>query len=103
MRAVMLKKQLAMFWGAVICLMVFTAASCTSSEVSSRPSRPAATTMAQAANPCAAKNPCAAAPIDPTLVTRPAGTRLFAGAPDQLIKEGERLWDDRSLGTSGLS
>jgi cytochrome c len=36
-------------------------------------------------------------------VTRPAGTQLFAGASAQLVKEGERLWNDRSLGTSGLA
>jgi cytochrome c len=103
MRAV-LKKQTAMFWGALVCLMAFTAASCTSSEVSSGPSEPVATTMAQAANPCAAKNPCATVvPIDPTLVTRPAGITLFAAAPAQLLKEGERLWNNRFLGSSGLA
>jgi cytochrome c len=36
-------------------------------------------------------------------VTRPADTRLFAGAHTQLVKEGERLWNDPSLGTSGLA
>ena len=135
MRAVILKKQAAILWSAVLCLIALTAASCTSSEVSSGPSSPATMTMAQAANPCAAKNPCAmkaanpcaaknpcamkaanpcnpcaaknpcgaAAPIDPARITRPAGTTLFAGTQAQLIAEGERLWNDRSLGTSGLS
>jgi cytochrome c len=57
-----------------------------------------------AKNPCTAKNPCAASDrIDPKVVTRPAGTRLFAGASVQLVKEGKRLWNDRSLGTSGLA
>jgi cytochrome c len=60
--------------------------------------------VVKAANPCAAKNPCAASDrIDSKLVTRPAGTRLFAGASAQLVKEGKRLWNDRSLGTSGLA
>lgn len=112
MRAVIRKKQAAMLWSAVICLLAFTAASCTSAEVSSEPPGPATMTMAQAANPCAATNPCAmkatnpcaaAAPIDPALITRPAGTNLFAGTQAQLIEEGERLWNDRSLGTSGLA
>src|SRR3989442_1595356 len=39
------------------------------------------------------KNPCAAAAtIDPTLITRPANTRLGAGDRPELIKEGEQLW-----------
>ena len=115
------KKQAAMLWTAVICLIAFTAASCTSSEISSEPPRPATMMMAQAANPCAATNPCAmqatnpcnpcaaknpcaaAAPIDPALIARPAGPTLFAGTQDQLIQEGERLWNDQSLGTSGLA
>jgi len=45
-----------------------------------------------AQNPCAVKNPCAAAAtIDPTLITRPANTRLGAGDRPELIKEGEQL------------
>lgn len=84
--------------------MAITTASCTNSEVSSGLSKPATMTTVQATNPCAAKNPCAAAaPIDPTLITRPASTTLFAGTQAQLIQEGERLWNDRSLSTSGLS
>jgi hypothetical protein len=103
MGVVILKKQAAILWSAVLCLTALTAASCTSSEVSSGPSSPATMTTAQVTNPCAAKNPCAmkaanpcaaknpcgaAAPIDPTRITRPAGTTLFAGTQAQLIEDG---------------
>lgn len=58
-------------------------------------------------NPCApkAKNPCAATSdrIDPKLVTRPAGTSLATGDNAALIKEGERLWNDKGLSTNSLS
>ena len=49
---------------AAVCCFALTAASCTSSEVSSGPGTPA-TTVAQATNPCAAKakNLCAAKQI----------------------------------------
>lgn len=61
------------------------------------------------ANPCAAKNPCAANPcaagdkLDPKLVTRPLGTKLAAGKRTQLVKLGERLWNDPKLSTNGLT
>ena len=57
-------------------------------------------------NPCAAKakNPCAAAAaVDPKLITRPKGTRLYAGDGAELRKEGERLWNDTKLSTNGMS
>jgi len=55
-------------------------------------------------NPCAAKNPCAAAmKMDPTLVTRPAGTALLRGDQAALAREGERLFKDAKLGSNGLS
>lgn len=54
--------------------------------------------VAQATNPCAA-----AGKVDPKLVTRPAGTRLFAGKQAELVSEGERLWNDTKLSTNGLS
>ena len=42
--------------------------------------------------------------IDPKLVTRPAGTKLFSGASrNALIKEGEQLFSDPALGTNGLT
>jgi cytochrome c len=57
-----------------------------------------------AANPCAAKNPCAAgAKIEPTLITRPAGTKLAMADRAALITQGERLWQDLSLSTNGLT
>lgn len=56
-------------------------------------------------NPCAAKNPCAAAAasIDPALVTRPKGTKPFAGRRADLVAEGERLWKSTALGTNGMA
>ena len=71
--------------------------------------------MASAANPCAAKNPCAANPcaaknpcaaggkVDPRLIVRPAGTKLAAGKAADLVREGERLWNDKKLSTNGMS
>ncbi len=65
---------------------------------------PCAAKNACAANPCAAKNPCGAAgKVDPKLITRPAGTKLMAGKPADLIKEGERLWNDKKLSSNGLA
>lgn len=58
-------------------------------------------------NPCApkVKNPCAAVSdhIDAKLVTRPTGTQLAAGKTDELLKEGEKLWNSKSLSTNGMS
>lgn len=58
-------------------------------------------------NPCAMKNPCAAKvnrfDIDATRVLRPAGTRLAAGNHNQLVKEGEVLWNDTKLSSNGFS
>ncbi|MBI3285631.1 MAG: cytochrome C peroxidase [Burkholderiales bacterium] len=55
-------------------------------------------------NPCAPKNPCAASNrIDAKLVTRPAGSKLFAGKPEDLRREGEMLWNSKSLSSNGLA
>jgi cytochrome c len=55
-------------------------------------------------NPCAAKNPCAAeGKVDRQLVTRPAGTKLAAGPPADLLKHGEQLWNDKKLSTNGMA
>ena len=62
-----------------------------------------------ATNPCAAKNPCAANPcaagakIEPKLITRPAGTKLVMANRAELVTLGERLWQDPSLSTNGLT
>ena len=62
-----------------------------------------------AKNPCAARNPCAANPcaarakVDPTLITRPRGTTLSGSSRSKLLRNGERLWNDKSLSTNGLS
>jgi cytochrome c len=69
---------------------------------------------AQAANPCAPKaaNPCApkasaASPtrpeIDPKLILRPKGTKLFQGDHAQLVKQGEALFKSAKLSTNGMS
>ncbi len=77
------------------------------------------------ANPCAAQpkamnvNPCAASPktmavnpcaaraaedgIKTSLFTRPRGTALATGDQAKLIKEGERLFRDKSLSTNNYS
>ncbi len=56
-------------------------------------------------NPCAAKNPCAATAggINSKLFTRPKGTVLAKGDPAVLIKEGEKLFRNKSLSTNGSS
>ncbi len=60
-------------------------------------------------NPCAAKNPCnpcnpcGGGKVDPKLVQRPDGSSLYPGDKMQLVAEGKRLWEDKSLGTSGLA
>lgn len=60
-------------------------------------------------NPCAAKNPCnpcnpcGGGRVDPKLVMQPAGTSLYPGDRLQLLAEGERLWNDKKLGNSGLA
>lgn len=57
-------------------------------------------------NPCApkSKNPCAAGnSMDPKLVTRPAGTKLAGGNAEELVKEGEKLWNSKSLSTNGMA
>ncbi len=60
----------------------------------------------KAANPCAPKaaNPCAGKPeVDPKLVLRPKGTSLAQGNHAQLVKQGEALFKDTKLSTSGIS
>jgi cytochrome c len=55
-------------------------------------------------NPCAPKNPCAASNhIDAKLITRPAGTKLSAGKHEELVAEGEKLWNSKSLSSNGLA
>jgi hypothetical protein len=73
-------------------------------QMAKNPCNPCAAKAANPCNPCAAKNPCAAgSTVDPQLVTRPAGTKLFEGSNAELAKLGKQLWQDRSLGTSGLA
>lgn len=62
--------------------------------------------------PCGARNPCAANPCAARLssaalrnqVVRPQGTKLYTkGSSKDLVKAGEKLWNDSSLSTNGLS
>ena len=59
-------------------------------------------------NPCAAKNPCnpcganpCAAKIKAADITRPAGTKAYAGDKNELLAYGTKLWEDKSLSASG--
>ncbi len=74
------------------------------------PCNPCAAKRMNPCNPCAAKNPCnpcnpcGGGKINSRLITRPDGTQLYARASKaQLLKEGKQLWNDRSLGNSGLA
>jgi cytochrome c len=68
---------------------------------------------AKTLNPCAAKtlnpcganpcNPCGGAKVDPDRVRQPAGSPLAGGRQRDLVAEGERIWNDRLLGKSGLA
>lgn len=60
---------------------------------------------AMKSNPCVASNPCAtkSGRIDPAAVKRPAGTHLAKGKHDELVKEGEVLWNDTKLSSNGMS
>lgn len=55
------------------------------------------------ANPCGGANPCAGAAIDPARFQQPKGVALASGDRATLVAEGERLWNDPSIGKSGLS
>ena len=64
---------------------------------------PCAAKEAGGGNPCGIKrlsaNPCGGASVDPKLVVQ--GSRKLAGNAD--LKLGKKLWDDRTLGKSGLA
>ncbi len=60
------------------------------------------------ANPCGMKanpcNPCAGAGVDPGSITRPAGVKPYSSSNSaSLVRQGEKLWNDTSLSTNGLS
>ena len=70
------------------------------------PCNPCAAKRANPCNPCAAKNPCnpcGGGKVDPKMVTRPAGMKAYSGNHAQLVAEGKKLWQDKSIGTSGLA
>ena len=54
--------------------------------------------LAQGSNPDVVKSE-----INPKLVLRPKGTKLFDGNKAQLIKQGEALFKDQKLSTNGSS
>lgn len=59
---------------------------------------------AATSNPCNPCNPCGAgSKVHPQKVSRPAGTQLPSGNQAVLVAEGKRLWEDRTLGNSGLA
>jgi cytochrome c len=76
--------------------MALVAVSCTRSEKEARTSTQSVGTEANPGKPDEGR-------VDPKLVTRPAGTRLLQASHTELIKEGEQLWNDRSLSTNGLA
>jgi cytochrome c len=41
--------------------------------------------------------------LNPKLITRPPGTKLTGSSRSKLLRNGERLWNDKSLSTNGLS
>ncbi len=41
--------------------------------------------------------------VDPNSVTRPSGSTPYSGDKQALLNYGEKLWNDASIGTSGLS
>lgn len=58
---------------------------------------------AKKTNPCAAKNPCAAQAPSAAALTRPADYRPYQAPQEELIAAGKKLWQDPSIGKSGLS
>ena len=45
----------------------------------------------------------ACASIDPTTISRPAGSAEYTGNRQALVERGRELWNDPSIGTSGLA
>ena len=54
----------------------------------------------KAANPC---NPCGGAMVDAARFKQPDGMTLARGSKAHLVARGEELWNDRTLGKSGLA
>jgi hypothetical protein len=59
------------------------------------------------ANPCGMKrnpcNPCGGARVDPSRFKQPSGVQLASGSHPELTALGEKLWNDRTLGSSGIA
>lgn len=76
------------------------------------PCNPCAAKACNPCNPCAAKkacnpcnpcNPCGGAKVAADHFVRPAGVGAPAAATAALVARGKALWNDTSLGTSGLA
>lgn len=84
-----------------------TAGNTSAPEPSTVHSQHSPTTQLARENPCAVKalvNPYhRERKVEPQLVTRPAGTKMYQGNSTELLLEGERLWNDRTLGSNRLS
>ena len=87
-------------------VMVSTALLLAATNVTFAGDPEAPVSVAQAQNPCAATNPCAAqnpcaagSKVDQKLITRPKGTRLFAGERAELVELGKELWNSPELST----
>lgn len=64
----------------------------------------AATNPCAAKNPCAAANPCAGAnPSKAKAIARPAGYTPYRGSHKDLAAMGEKLFNDTSLSSNGMS
>jgi cytochrome c len=86
----------------VILAVALMTVSCASSEKEAS-TKPAASTQSVGTEANPGKPYDDEGKVNPKLVTRPAGTRLLQTSHAELIKEGERLWNDRSLSTNGLA
>ncbi len=72
------------------------------------PCNPCAAKKCNPCNPCAAKgcnpcNPCGAAKVAAKDFMRPAGVGAPAAANAALVSQGKALWNDTTLGASGLA
>ena len=54
-------------------------------------------------NPCNPCNPCGGARIDPAQFKQPSGVKLRNLKDAALVSKGEKLWNDRSIGTTNMA
>lgn len=89
-------------FGALVLVAALVAVSCARSEKEAS-TNPATSTQSMGTGADSGKSHDDVGKVNPKLVTRPAGTRLLQASHAELVKEGERLWNDRSLSTNGLA